>query len=84
MGKWRNLLQPHVYDVLMTGGDWAASGANVLTAARGMGNIAATLTGTAECQENQLKAAFRAAKSNTVCLTGGNIGGGSWCSFDWL
>jgi hypothetical protein len=83
MAKWRNLLQPHVYSVLFTGGDWAASSANVLIAAGGMGDIASTLTSGAECKENQLKAAFRAAKLNTVCLTGGS-GGGNWCTFDWF
>lgn len=84
MDKWRNLLQPHVYAVLISGGNWVGGAANVLTAARGMGDIAATLTSNStEIKENQLKAAFRAAKFNTVCMTGG-VGGGSWCSFDWL
>jgi hypothetical protein len=84
MTKWRTVLQPHVYGVLLSGGNWTTSRANVLIAARGMGNIAATLTSTTnECKEFQLKAAFRAAKANTICLTGG-VGGGSWCSFDWF
>lgn len=84
IGKWRALLQPHVHSVLLSGGDWTAGGANVLIAAHGMGNIASTLTSnTNECKEMQLKAAFGAAKANTICLTGG-VGGGSWCSFDWF
>jgi hypothetical protein len=83
MNEWRDLLQPHVYGVLTGGGNWAAARVNVLIAAGGMGNIAATLTSGNVCQGDQLKAAFHAAKANTVCLTGG-VGGGAWCSFEWL
>jgi len=84
MTSWRNLLQPHVYGVLLTGGNWAASSANVLTAARSMGDIAATLTNNSnECKANQLKAAYKAAKLNTTCGDG-TSGGGNWCTFEWI
>jgi hypothetical protein len=83
MGKWRDLLQPHVYSVLLSAGDWAKDGANVLSAAQNMGDIAATITSGSECKENQLKAAYSAARASTVCTSGGS-GGGNWCTFDWI
>jgi hypothetical protein len=84
LAEWRGLLQAAVYAHLKAGGDWNKDGAKVLVVARDMGTIAGLLAGgNTEAGQNQLKAAFAATKTHTTC-TGSGIGGGAWCTFDWI
>lgn len=84
LAEWRGLLQSAVYAHLKAGGSWSKDGANVLAVARDMGTIAGLLAGgNGEAGKNQLKAAFAATKAHSTC-TGSGVGGGAWCTFDWI
>ena len=84
LAEWRSLLLPFVYNRLNTGGDWFTDGPNVLIVAGDMGTIAGLLTGApSEAGPDQLKAAFKASKTHRTCSAGG-VGGGAWCTFDWI
>ena len=84
LAEWRGLLQTAVYMRLVDGGDWFAEGAGVLAVANDMGTIAGLLAGAdAEAGPDQLKSAFAATKFHTRCAAAG-MGGGAWCSFDWI
>ena len=84
LAEWRGLLQSAVYAHLKAGGNWSKDGPNVLAVARDMGTIAGLLSGSnPEAGPNQLKSAFAATKAHTTC-TGSGVGGGAWCSFDWI
>lgn len=85
LGEWRSKLQSAVYARLQTGGDWNAEGANVLVVAHDMGTIAGLLSGgNGEAGPNQLKSAFAASKTHATCSAGSGVGGGAWCTFDWI
>jgi len=86
MQDWANKLQLHVYGVLNSGGNWAASEATVLSVAAVMGDLAAQLAGSSstECKEPQLKASFLACKAHEDCRATSSVGGGNWCTFDWF
>lgn len=85
--EWRGLLLPAVYARLQQpGADWNVEGPNVLKVARDMGTIAGLLAGSnSEAGVNQLKGAFAASKAHTTCAgASGGVGGGAWCSFNWI
>ncbi len=86
LAEWRGLLQSAVHGRLQAGGNWSTDGANVLAVARDMGTIAGLLAGgNPEAGKNQLKSAFAATKTHVTCTAGpGGIGGGAWCTFDWI
>jgi hypothetical protein len=83
--EWADLLYLHVYFMVGTGANWTIAEPTVLTVAEGMGDIAATLTGSgAECKKLQLQWAFAASKVHADCQSSGGSGGGDWCTFDWF
>lgn len=85
LAEWRGLLQTAVYGRLQAGGNWGADGANVLAVARDMGTIAGLISGgLLTAGPDHLKVAFLASKFHVTCSANAGVGGGAWCTFDWI